>query len=58
MTAKEELVQIAVRVPKSLPRRAQKAAERMSRGNVATVTRADILRAALLDGMSRIEKKK
>ena len=59
MTEKhEEQIQTAVRLPKSLLKRLDKIAERMSKEGISTVTRSHVHRFALEEGLDKIEKAK
>lgn len=53
----EQRVQTAIRLPASSLNLADKIAERMSRGGFAT-TRAEVLRAAVVEGLKKLEGKK
>lgn len=50
-----DLVQVAIRIPKGSLRLAGKIADRSSKGSLATITRADVLRAALVKGLKTLD---
>lgn len=54
----EEQVQTAIRLPKSLLSRIDKLAENMSKTNISVVTRSDVHRHALEQGVAGLEGKK
>lgn len=57
MTAKqEEQIQTAIRIPKSLLRRIDRLAEHMSKEGML-ITRADVHRIAIFDGVAGLEAK-
>ena len=53
----EQRIQTAIRLPQSSLKLADKIAERMSRG-AFPVTRAEVLRAAVVEGLKKLESKK
>ena len=53
----EQRIQTAIRLPESSLKLADKIADRMSRGGFAT-TRAEVLRAAVAEGLKKLEGKK
>lgn len=57
MSGKQETrIQTAIRLPESSLRLADKIAERMSKSGFP-VTRSEVLRAAVVDGLKRLEKR-
>ena len=53
----EQRIQTAIRLPESSLKLADKIADRLSRGGVA-VTRAGVLRAAVIEGLKKLDSKK
>lgn len=54
----EDTTQITLRLERDLVERAEKLAKKMTPPNMRGYDRADILRAALIDGLKRMEETK